>query len=130
MFDIGFFELILIGIVALLVIGPERLPRVAREAGLWVGRLRGFVTSVKDDIDQELKADELKKIMKQHADANSIHEIIEDTKEAVEDAKDDFLVNAIPDEESFDMDEPKAIAEAEKVAAEMHKDTAKKGSDA
>ena len=99
MFDIGFFELILIGIVALLVIGPERLPGVARKAGLWVGKMRGFVSSVKEDIDQELKADELKRIMKQHAESNSIHEIIEETKEAVDEAKQEYMLNAIPDEE-------------------------------
>ena len=119
MFDIGFFELMLIGIVALLVIGPERLPRVARQAGMWVGKLQGFVSSVKQDIDQELKADELKKVMKQHAESNSLHDIIEETREAVEEAKDDFMMNAIPDEEVLDMAEPKAIAEAKKAAAQM-----------
>ena len=118
MFDIGFFELILIGIVALLVIGPERLPRVARQAGLWVGKMRNFVNSVKEDIDQEIKADELKKIMKQHAESNSIHEIIEDTKDAVKNAKNDFMVNAMPDEDMDDVDEPKAIAAAKKAAEE------------
>jgi len=118
MFDIGFFELILIGIVALLVIGPERLPRVARQAGLWVGKLQGFVSSVKEDIDQEIKADELKKIMKQHADSNSIHEIIEETKDEVKAAKDDFMVNAMPDDDDS-LAEKKAIEVAEKAAAEM-----------
>lgn len=99
MFDIGFFELVLIGIVALLVIGPERLPGVARTAGMWVGKMRGFVASVKQDIDQELKADELKRIMKQHADSNSIHEIIEETRQATEDLKQqDYSLRAIPDE--------------------------------
>jgi sec-independent protein translocase protein TatB len=57
MFDIGFWELTIIGIVALLVIGPERLPRVARTAGLWLGRARRFVSSVKADIDREIAAD-------------------------------------------------------------------------
>jgi sec-independent protein translocase protein TatB len=60
MFDIGFAELLVIAVVALLVIGPERLPRVARTAGMWVGRARRFVSSVKADIDRELAADELK----------------------------------------------------------------------
>ena len=124
MFDIGFFELILIGIVALLVIGPERLPRVARQAGLWVGKMRNFVSSVKEDIDQELKADELKKIMKQHADSNSIHEIIEETKDAVDQAKQEYMLNAVPDEDTDDFEEPKAIAAAEKAAKE---DQGKKG---
>lgn len=118
MFDIGFFELILIGIVALLVIGPERLPGVARQAGMWVGKMRGFVASVKEDIDQELKADELKKIMKQHADSNSIHEIIEETKDAVDKAKQEYMLSAVEEEEAEDFEEPKAIAEAKKAAKE------------
>ncbi|WP_126457015.1 Sec-independent protein translocase protein TatB [Sulfuriflexus mobilis] len=100
MFDIGFFELILIAIVALLVIGPERLPHVARSAGLWLGKLRGFVGSVKADIDQELKAEELKRIMKQHTDSVGVHEIIEETRSVAEDVKQqDYLLRAIVDEE-------------------------------
>lgn len=110
MFDIGFFELVLVGVVALLVIGPERLPGVARKAGLWVGRMRGFVSSVKEDIDQELKTEELKRIMKQHAESNSLHQIIEETRDAVGEAKQGFMLHAIPDEESQEAvkkDQPK-----------------------
>lgn len=63
MFDIGFWELSLIGIVALLVIGPERLPAVARTAGKWMGRANRFIANIKDDINKEIKDDELKKIL-------------------------------------------------------------------
>ncbi|WP_198265026.1 Sec-independent protein translocase protein TatB [sulfur-oxidizing endosymbiont of Gigantopelta aegis] len=63
MFDIGFWELSLIGIVALLVIGPERLPSVARTVGKYVGRANRFVSNVKDDISKELKDEDLKKIL-------------------------------------------------------------------
>lgn len=59
MFDIGFFELCIIGVVALLVLGPERLPRAARTAGMWVGRAKRMVTQVKRDIDDELRQEEL-----------------------------------------------------------------------
>lgn len=84
MFDIGFWELALIGVVALLVIGPERLPAVARAAGVWMGRVRRFVSSVKADVDRELKADELKRILQQQASVTSdLHEIIEETKSTV-----------------------------------------------
>lgn len=100
MFDIGFFELVLIAIVALLVIGPERLPHVARSAGLWLGKMRGFVTSVKADIDQELKAEELKKIMQKHAESAGVHEIIEETKSAADDVKEhEYMLRAIVDED-------------------------------
>ena len=59
MFDIGFLELCLIGVVALLVVGPERLPRLARTAGMWVGRARRFMSDVKSDISAELREQDL-----------------------------------------------------------------------
>jgi sec-independent protein translocase protein TatB len=63
MFDMGFTELALIGIVALVVIGPERLPGVARTAGKYFGRLKRFMTTIKADVEQELRADELRSIL-------------------------------------------------------------------
>ncbi len=65
MFDIGFWELSLIGIVGLLVIGPERLPAVARTVGKWVGRANRFIANVKDDINKELKDEDLKRILEE-----------------------------------------------------------------
>lgn len=62
MFDIGFSELIVVGIVALVVIGPERLPKVARTAGLLLGRLQRYVSDVKADISREMQLEELKKL--------------------------------------------------------------------
>lgn len=62
MFDIGFSELIVIGIVALVVIGPERLPKVARTVGLLLGRAQRYVNDVKSDISREMQLDELKKL--------------------------------------------------------------------
>jgi sec-independent protein translocase protein TatB len=78
MFDIGFWELIFILVVTLLVVGPERLPRVARTAGLWLGKARGFVTSVKADIDKELAAEELKRTLAKQAQVPELEEIIEE----------------------------------------------------
>ena len=62
MFDIGFSELVVIGIVALVVIGPERLPKVARTLGHLFGRLQRYVTQVKSDISREMEIAELGKI--------------------------------------------------------------------
>lgn len=87
MFDVGFFELLLIGLVALLVVGPERLPKLARTAGMWVGKGRRFISSVKADIEQEIKADELKKILDEQKRANPMHEILEETRGALNDIK-------------------------------------------
>ncbi|NLY13880.1 MAG: Sec-independent protein translocase subunit TatB [Gammaproteobacteria bacterium] len=61
MFDIGFSELILIGIVALLVLGPDRLPDAARVAGLWMGRIKRGFNSIKEDVERELGADDIRR---------------------------------------------------------------------
>lgn len=65
MFDIGFSELMLIGIVALLVLGPERLPKVARTTGHLLGRLQRYVSDVKSDINREMQLEELKKLQEE-----------------------------------------------------------------
>ena len=62
MFDIGFSELLVIGVVALIVIGPERLPRVARTAGHLYGRFQRYVSDVKMDINREMHLEELRKM--------------------------------------------------------------------
>jgi sec-independent protein translocase protein TatB len=89
MFDVGLLELMLVGIVALLVVGPERLPKLARTAGMWLGRGRRFITSVKQDIDREIKADELRQILDKQKQENPLHEIVEDTKKDFEQIKAD-----------------------------------------
>ncbi|KMM74475.1 preprotein translocase subunit TatB [Xanthomonas sp. NCPPB 1128] len=61
MFDIGFSELLVIAVVALVVLGPERLPKAARFAGLWVRRARAQWDSVKQELERELEAEELKR---------------------------------------------------------------------
>ena len=71
MFDIGFSELMVIGLVALIVIGPERLPRVARTLGHLAGRLQRYVADVKADINREVELDELRKMKDSVQDAAS-----------------------------------------------------------
>ena len=68
MFDVGFSELLVIAVVALIVIGPERLPRVARTAGHLLGRLQRYVGDVKSDINREMQIEDLKKLQQQVAD--------------------------------------------------------------
>ncbi len=63
MFDVGFLEILVIGVVSLIVIGPERLPAVARTVGAWVGKAQRFVRGVKSDFANELKSGDLKKII-------------------------------------------------------------------
>ena len=88
MFDVGFWELAIIAAIALLVIGPERLPKAARTAGLWVGRARRMVTDVKADIDREIREGDLAELKKageelkktQSALESAGAEIIEDSE--------------------------------------------------
>ncbi|MBF0470592.1 MAG: twin-arginine translocase subunit TatB [Gammaproteobacteria bacterium] len=84
MFDIGFWELTLIAVVALVVIGPERLPGFVRTTGRWVGKVRGFVTSMKREIDREIKADELKELLQKQAKSDGLHQLLEEGKGALD----------------------------------------------
>lgn len=116
MFGIEFSELLLIGIVALVVIGPERLPRVARTAGHLFGRIQRYVANIKADINREIQAEELKKLQEEirssvssleesiskelhqgdqalHEVQAQIHEIIEIPRKQAED-----IVNPAPPE--------------------------------
>lgn len=67
MFDVGFGELLLVGVIALLVLGPQRLPRAARTAGHWMGRARATVQRFTAEVDRELKAEELRQTLREEA---------------------------------------------------------------
>lgn len=85
MFDIGFSELMVIGIVALLVIGPERLPKVARTLGHLLGRAQRYVNDVKSDINREMQLDELRKLQAQVSEsARSLESSVRQEFDAVE----------------------------------------------
>ena len=79
MFNIGTFELLLICIIALLVLGPERLPGAVRTAGLWIGRFRRSFYKVKAEIERELNADEIRRQLHNE----SIMAELEETKSEV-----------------------------------------------
>lgn len=76
MFDIGFSELLVIAVVALIVIGPERLPKVARTVGMLFGRMQRYVNDVKADISREMALDDLRKLQSS----------MQDTMRSVEDS--------------------------------------------
>ena len=114
MFDIGFMEITLIGVVALVVIGPERLPGVARTVGQWMGSARRFMSSVQADINLEVnKADTLKQLLEEQTKIQSVHEILEQTQVDSDErkpvpravaAKPEYLVKAINDAPTVDDD--------------------------
>ncbi len=81
MFDFSFAEMLIVGIVALLVIGPERLPSVARKAGTYVARMRRFVSNVRSDVEREFRTDELQRMLKQQQDElQSLKEVVNETR--------------------------------------------------
>ena len=81
MFDVSFTELLVIGVVALVVIGPERLPKVARTLGHLVGRAQRYVNDVKTDIQREVELDELRKLKDQMQDAaQSVQSSLQNTE--------------------------------------------------
>jgi sec-independent protein translocase protein TatB len=81
MFDVGFWELCLIAIVALVVLGPERLPRAARTAGFLIGKARRAVTDLRTEIERELDLDDLRRMKQQQE--KTLREAVDDTRSAL-----------------------------------------------
>jgi len=92
-FDIGFLEIVIIASIALVVLGPERLPRAARTAGLWVGRARRMVADVKSDIDREIRESELADMRKLGEEVNSIKDDVSKATESIK--KDDTMAGVV-----------------------------------
>jgi sec-independent protein translocase protein TatB len=84
MFDIGFIELLVCGVIALIVLGPERLPTAARAAGRWAGKARRMVGQFSSELDSQLKADELRKELRKAGDIG-----LEDVQKSVRGALDE-----------------------------------------
>ncbi len=110
MFDISFSELLVIGVVALIVLGPERLPKVARTAGHLLGRLQRYVSEVKAEIRREMHNEE---IMKLHSGLQEAREAVSEVERSLKEevAGTGQILKAIPDEvASLDfVEEPKAV---------------------
>ncbi|MGF1727455.1 Sec-independent protein translocase protein TatB [Photobacterium nomapromontoriensis] len=86
MFDIGFWELILIAVVGLVVLGPERLPVAIRSVSRWVGAARNMANSVKDELSQELKLHELQENLKK-AEQMGMKDLSPELRDSVEELK-------------------------------------------
>ncbi|MER2527945.1 MAG: Sec-independent protein translocase protein TatB [Candidatus Competibacter denitrificans] len=90
MFEMGFWELVLVAVVALIVVGPEKLPGVARTAGLWVGKARRMIADVKAEVDRELQLDELKQSFRQQADLGGLKDFSQQMKSLERDIQAEF----------------------------------------
>ncbi|GHE22316.1 Sec-independent protein translocase protein TatB [Halomonas urumqiensis] len=105
MFDIGFLELLIIGVVGLLVLGPERLPKAARTTGLWIGKIKRSVSGMQREISAQLEAEELRQ--KLNEQQKKLDESVNQVKRGVE-----GIADSAPDKpagkqaESQDTDAP------------------------
>jgi len=112
MFDIGFSELLIVAIVALIVLGPERLPKATRFAGLWVRRARAQWHSVKDELERELAAEELKRGFQDAKDA------IKDTEQRIRDSSSEVEREFDEIRQSLDSNPDRNRTEPDRDAAE------------
>ncbi|NKC15347.1 MAG: twin-arginine translocase subunit TatB [Gammaproteobacteria bacterium] len=92
--DIGFQEIALITVIGLVVIGPERLPKVARTIGLYMGRLRRMVSEVRADVEQQLHAAEFKQEFKESGAMDEIQELARETQNSYEQARDSLMATS------------------------------------
>jgi len=89
MFDVGFWEFALIGVIALIIVGPERMPGIARTAGKYAGKAKRFIAKIQDDVSEELEVDKLKEQLNAMDKDANIVEIFDETKQAINDIKTD-----------------------------------------
>jgi len=104
MFDVGFSELLMVGLVALLVIGPEKLPKAARIAGFWLGKARSTVAHVKTELKQELHAEEMRQLLQQHSIAEELKQVKAEGEAAIQDIN--SAMTAITEPKPIQHDDP------------------------
>ncbi|HPF58117.1 MAG TPA: Sec-independent protein translocase protein TatB [Candidatus Competibacteraceae bacterium] len=90
MFEIGFWELALIGVVAMIVVGPERLPGLARTAGLWLGKARRMVADIKAEVDRELHLEEIKQSLREQGHLTEINDTKKDLAHQIKAIQEDI----------------------------------------
>jgi len=96
MFEIGFSELVMIGLVSLIVIGPERLPKVARMVGFWIGKSRAMMANVKAEIQYELHEEELRQLLNEQVNLTELNSTLTETLESTQ-ALSNSLVESLED---------------------------------
>ena len=87
MFDFGMWEIAVIFVITLIVVGPEKMPALARKAGLYVGKFKKFVTRIKDDINSEIEAEELKEELSVKNEELVISQTLDEAKSDIDEIK-------------------------------------------
>ena len=93
MFDFGFWEIAIIGIITLIVVGPEKMPAIARKAGLYFGKLNRFFNKVKSDINEELRMDEIKDEMSMDEEKIIVSEVTEVIQSSADSLKEENILS-------------------------------------
>ena len=91
MFDFGFWEIAIIGIITLIVVGPEKMPAIARKAGLYLGKLNRFFNKVKSDINEELRMDEIKDELSMDEEKIIVSEVTEVIQSSADSLKEENI---------------------------------------
>ena len=94
MFDFGFWEIAIIGVITLIVVGPEKMPSLARKAGLYIGKLNKFFTKIKSDINEELKMDEIKEQISMDEEQIILSEVAQEVKSSAEPLNEDNILSS------------------------------------
>ena len=89
MFDFGMWEIAIIFVITLIVVGPEKMPALARKAGLYVGKFRKFVSKIKNDINSEIEAEELKEQLSIKDEELLVSETLDEAKSGIDEIKDE-----------------------------------------
>ena len=87
MFDFGFWEFAIIAIITLIVVVPDKMPGLARKAGLYAGKFKKFITKIKTDINDELKADELKEHLSLKEEKSALSQTLDEVKSSIDEIK-------------------------------------------
>ena len=87
MFDFGMWEIAVIFVITLIVVGPEKMPSLARKAGLYVGKFKKFISKIKDDINSEIEVDELKEQLLVKNEELLISQTLDDAKSGIDEIK-------------------------------------------
>lgn len=98
MFDIGFSELVMVALVSLLVVGPERLPKAARFLGFWLGKMRSMMLNAKAEFEHELQIEEMRQLLTEQSGMNQVQQLTEELSATTEAIK-----NSLSGEEIYAM---------------------------
>jgi len=90
MFEIGFWELVMVGVVALIVVGPEQLPGLARKAGFWLGKARRMIAEMKAEVDRELHLEEIKQSLRQQASIGAVKDLTDQVQSFRREVEEEF----------------------------------------